>query len=127
MVRKILRNILQGYPFKIKHIQELVPADLPKREDFALQFLARMKVHNPWPWTILWTHGAHSHLQGSVNTQNYRIRARDNPFQMQPLPLHSKKSHCVTRVYGSIYRWPFLFRGDWAFGFCYLYSQWDTL
>ncbi|GBM05025.1 hypothetical protein AVEN_60221-1 [Araneus ventricosus] len=39
-VRKILQNILQSYPFKITHIQELVPADLPKREDFALQFLA---------------------------------------------------------------------------------------
>ncbi|GBM27559.1 hypothetical protein AVEN_97075-1 [Araneus ventricosus] len=30
-VRKILRNILQCYPFKITHAQELVPADLPKR------------------------------------------------------------------------------------------------
>ncbi|GBM21165.1 hypothetical protein AVEN_50897-1 [Araneus ventricosus] len=43
---KILRNILQCYPFKITHIQELVPADLPKREAFAPQFLARMAVDN---------------------------------------------------------------------------------
>ncbi|GBN79242.1 hypothetical protein AVEN_188634-1 [Araneus ventricosus] len=28
--RKILRNILQCYPFKITHVQELVPPDLPK-------------------------------------------------------------------------------------------------
>ncbi|GBM95627.1 hypothetical protein AVEN_256426-1 [Araneus ventricosus] len=48
-VRKIFRNILQCYPFKITHVQELVPADLPKREAFALQFLARMKVDNAWP------------------------------------------------------------------------------
>ncbi|GBM29923.1 hypothetical protein AVEN_111231-1 [Araneus ventricosus] len=41
--RKILRNIL---PFKITHIQKLVPADLPKREAFALQFLTRMTVDN---------------------------------------------------------------------------------
>ncbi|GBO19946.1 hypothetical protein AVEN_10825-1 [Araneus ventricosus] len=45
-VRKILQNILQCYPFKITHVQELVPADLPKREAFALQFLARMQVDN---------------------------------------------------------------------------------
>ncbi|GBN15897.1 hypothetical protein AVEN_144704-1 [Araneus ventricosus] len=87
-VRKILRNIL---PFKITHVQELVPADLPKRKAFALQFLARMEVDNAWPCGILWTDEAHLHLQGSVSTQNCRIWARENPFQMQPLPLHSQK------------------------------------
>ncbi|GBO46894.1 hypothetical protein AVEN_186267-1 [Araneus ventricosus] len=40
---------------------------------------------------ILWTDEAHFHLQGSVNTQNCRIWTRENPFQMQPLPLHSQK------------------------------------
>ncbi|GBM62572.1 hypothetical protein AVEN_95550-1 [Araneus ventricosus] len=72
-VRKILRNILQCYPFKITHVQELVLADLPKREAFALQFLALMEVDNAWPWNILWTDEAHFHLQGSVNTQNCRM------------------------------------------------------
>ncbi|GBL81484.1 hypothetical protein AVEN_143747-1 [Araneus ventricosus] len=89
-VRKILRNILQCYPFKIMHVQELVPADLPKREAFALQFLARMEVDNAWPWNILWTDEAHFHIQGSVNTQNCRIWARENPFQMQSLTLYSQ-------------------------------------
>ncbi|GBM68019.1 hypothetical protein AVEN_75863-1 [Araneus ventricosus] len=90
-VRKILRNILQCYPFKITHVQELVPANLPKREAFDLQFLARMEVDNAWPRNILWTDEAHFHLQGSVNTQNCRIWARENSFQMQPLFLHSQK------------------------------------
>ncbi|GBL93011.1 hypothetical protein AVEN_54647-1 [Araneus ventricosus] len=49
-VRKILRNTLQCYPFKITHVQKLVPADLPKREAFVLQFLARMEMDNAWPW-----------------------------------------------------------------------------
>ncbi|GBN27936.1 hypothetical protein AVEN_216322-1 [Araneus ventricosus] len=79
-VRKILRNILQCYSFKIKHVQELVPADLPEREAVALQFLARMEVDNAWPWNILWTDEAHFYLQGSVNTQNCRIWAKENPF-----------------------------------------------
>ncbi|GBN13815.1 hypothetical protein AVEN_147377-1 [Araneus ventricosus] len=52
-VLKILRNILQCYPFKISHVQELVPADLPKREAFALQFLVRMEVDNAYPWNTL--------------------------------------------------------------------------
>ncbi|GBN32887.1 hypothetical protein AVEN_178973-1 [Araneus ventricosus] len=29
------------------------------------------------------------------------------------------------QVYGNIYRWNFLFRGDWFFGSCNLYSPWD--
>ncbi|GBM26826.1 hypothetical protein AVEN_32077-1 [Araneus ventricosus] len=90
-VRKILRNTLQCYPFIITHVQELVPADLPKRKAFALQFLARMEVDNACPWNILWTDEDHFHLQGSVNTQNCRIWAGENQFQMQPLSLHSQK------------------------------------
>ncbi|GBO42642.1 hypothetical protein AVEN_256411-1 [Araneus ventricosus] len=86
--RKFLRNILQCYPFKITHAQELVPADLPKREAFALKFLARMEVDNEWPWN-LWTDEAHFHLQGSFNTQNCRIWAIENPFQS------SKCNHCL--------------------------------
>ncbi|GBN55605.1 hypothetical protein AVEN_170805-1, partial [Araneus ventricosus] len=83
-VRKILRNILQYYPFKITHIQGLGPSDLPKQETFALQSLARMEEDNAWPWNILCIDETHVHLQGSVNTQNFRIWARENPFQMQP-------------------------------------------
>ncbi|GBL88998.1 hypothetical protein AVEN_255159-1 [Araneus ventricosus] len=49
-----------------------------------------MEVDNTCPWNILWTDEAHFYLQGSVNTQNCRIWARENPFQMQPLPLHSQ-------------------------------------
>ncbi|GBL99571.1 hypothetical protein AVEN_68835-1 [Araneus ventricosus] len=62
-----------------------------KGEAFALQFLARMEVDNAWPWNILRTDEAHFHLQSSVNTQNCRIWTRENPFQMQPLPLNSQK------------------------------------
>ncbi|GBO15596.1 hypothetical protein AVEN_176588-1 [Araneus ventricosus] len=51
-VRKILQT----------HVQKLVPADLPKREAFGPQFLARMEVGNAWPWNILWTDEAHFHL-----------------------------------------------------------------
>ncbi|GBM41709.1 hypothetical protein AVEN_173114-1 [Araneus ventricosus] len=31
------------------------------------------------------------------------------------------KGHCMLRVYGSSYRWPILFRGDWSFASCNLY------
>ncbi|GBN66443.1 hypothetical protein AVEN_71821-1 [Araneus ventricosus] len=95
-VRKILRNILQCYPFKITHVQELVPADLPKREAFALQFLARMEVDNAWPWNSLWTGEAHFHLQDSVNTKNCRIWTRENPFKCNHCLFILKRSLCGT-------------------------------
>ncbi|GBM85857.1 hypothetical protein AVEN_192595-1 [Araneus ventricosus] len=50
-----------------------------------------MEVDDAWPWNILWTDEALFHLQGSVKTQICRICARENPFQMQSLPLHSQK------------------------------------
>ncbi|GBM75493.1 hypothetical protein AVEN_183809-1 [Araneus ventricosus] len=50
-----------------------------------------MEVDNAWAWNILRADEAHFHLQGSVNTQNCRIWARENPFQTQALPLHSQK------------------------------------
>ncbi|GBL97856.1 hypothetical protein AVEN_232000-1 [Araneus ventricosus] len=50
-----------------------------------------MEMDNAWPWNILGTDEAHFHLQGSINTQNCRIWARENPFEMQSLPLHSQK------------------------------------
>ncbi|GBN36134.1 hypothetical protein AVEN_47134-1 [Araneus ventricosus] len=83
-VRKILRNILQCYPFEITHVQDLVPADPLKRKAFALQYLARIEMDNAWPWNIFWTDEAHLNPKGSVNTQiaeygQERISSKCNP------------------------------------------------
>ncbi|GBN58893.1 hypothetical protein AVEN_84747-1 [Araneus ventricosus] len=86
-VHKILRNILHCYPYKISHVQELRPSDLPARETFALEFLARMEL----PWKIVRTDKAHFHLTGYVNTQNCRIWATENPLETQLVPLRPAK------------------------------------
>ncbi|GBM42445.1 hypothetical protein AVEN_139882-1 [Araneus ventricosus] len=49
-----------------------------------------MEVDNAWPWNICGQTKPIS-IQGSTNTQNCRKWERENPFQMQPLPLHSEK------------------------------------
>ncbi|GFX81394.1 uncharacterized protein TNCV_142441 [Trichonephila clavipes] len=49
MVHKILLSILHCYPYKISHVQELLPPDLPVRETFAFEFLVRIEVDNEWP------------------------------------------------------------------------------
>ena len=44
MVRKILHQMLQFYPYKISSVQELLPGDAADWKNFALIFLARMQV-----------------------------------------------------------------------------------
>ena len=61
-------------------MQELLPTDIPAREDFVLEFLVRMEVDNKWLWKLLWTDGAHFHLKACVNTQNNRILATEDPL-----------------------------------------------
>ena len=68
-VQKILQDILYCYPYKISHVQKLLPTDLPTRETFALEFHTLIKVDNEWAWKILWTDEAHFHLKGYVNAQ----------------------------------------------------------
>ncbi|KMQ82897.1 transposable element tc3 transposase [Lasius niger] len=108
-VRKVLRNILRCYPYKITHVQQLLPADLKSRESFALQFLARMEVDKEWPWNILWSDEAHFHLHGSVNTQNCRIWATENPFHLHSLPLHSEKVTVWCGITATFIVGPFFF------------------
>lgn len=109
-VNKILRNILHCYPYKITHVQELLPADLPIRHTFALEFLARMEVDNEWPWNILWTDEAHFYLHGVVNTQNCRIWAKENPFARVSIPLHSAKVTVWCGMTASLIIGPFFSR-----------------
>ena len=87
-VRKILRNFLYCYPYKISHLQQLFFSDLTASETSALEFLTRMEVVKEWPWKILWTDEDHFHLTGYDNTQNCQIWATENPPEFQPVPLH---------------------------------------
>ena len=47
-VPKILLNILHSYTYKFTLVQEFLPAYLPVKDTFALEFLACMEVDNEW-------------------------------------------------------------------------------
>ncbi|GBL77712.1 hypothetical protein AVEN_152931-1 [Araneus ventricosus] len=53
--RKILRRILNLYPYKIKPLHQLQDGDSEVRTTFALEFLARMLVDVTWPRNVLWS------------------------------------------------------------------------
>ena len=58
-VHKILWNILLYFEYRIAHIQELLRADLPVRNSFALEFLSLIEENNDWYLNILWAVKAH--------------------------------------------------------------------
>ena len=108
-MHKILCNILHYYTYKITLIQVFLPADLPVRHTFALEFFVYLEVDNEWQWNILWTNKAHFCMQGSINTQNYRVWATENPFARALVPHHSAN---VVRVHGILYCRPIVFQKD---------------
>ena len=75
-VHKIMRYILHYYSYEITHVQDLLPADMPRKEVLDLKFLAHMEVNNEWPWYILWTDEANFLLDEIVNPQNCKIWAK---------------------------------------------------
>ncbi|GFX92584.1 uncharacterized protein TNCV_2520431 [Trichonephila clavipes] len=51
-----------------------------------------MNVNLSWPpWDILWSNEAHFYLSGTINTQNCRIWAKENPRTHKEIPIRSPK------------------------------------
>ncbi|GBN31554.1 hypothetical protein AVEN_252175-1 [Araneus ventricosus] len=90
-VRKLLRRILNFYPYKIKPVHLLQDRDSEVRTTFALEFLARKVVDVTWPWNIMWSDEAHFYLNGHVNTHNCRIWTAENPHAIQEQTLYPDK------------------------------------
>ncbi|CAK9796588.1 Transposable element Tc3 transposase, partial [Anthophora quadrimaculata] len=86
-VRRILHTDLHLHPYKIMVCQKLSPADYGRRLDCCKAILATVP-----PTAILWSSDeAHFHLSGTVNKQNFRYWATENPRELHALPLHSPK------------------------------------
>ncbi|GFW62054.1 transposable element tc3 transposase [Trichonephila clavipes] len=79
------------FPYKIHHTEELLDRDKPRCLSFAVGFLHRMTVGLSWPLNILWSYEAHFYLNGTVNTQNCHIWAKENPRTPTEIPLQSPK------------------------------------
>ncbi|GBN37135.1 hypothetical protein AVEN_132367-1 [Araneus ventricosus] len=90
-VRKILRRILNFYPYKIKPVHLLQDEDSEVRATFALEFLARMVVDVTCPWNIVWSDETHFCLNKHINTYNCQIWAAEDPHAVQEQPLHPDK------------------------------------
>lgn len=86
-IRRILHTDLQLHPYKIMIVQELSPQCLVKRRDACNAILTAVP-----PGAIVWTSDeAHFHLNSTVNKQNFRYWATENPRELHQRPLHSPK------------------------------------
>ena len=88
-VRRILHEDLHFHPYKVVISQQLKPTDHEQRLNFARQMKTIFEANDNL--TLLMSDEAHFHLNGMVNTQNFRYWATENPREIHERPLHSPK------------------------------------
>ena len=107
-VRNALKKSLHYHPYKINVIQELKPADYAKRLNYCNWFLSFIQNNPDILDLVYFTDEAYFHLNGYVNSQNYRTWASENPHQFIETPLFPEKvgvwcAISKKRIIGPIY------------------------
>jgi len=88
-VKQILHKDLGFHPYKMMIIQTLNEGDYQQRLAFAELMHEISEEHEHA--IIMMSDEAHFHLKGSVNKQNFRYWAPQNPHEVHERPLHSLK------------------------------------
>lgn len=88
-VRRILHKELKFHPYKMLIVQKLKATDFAAREDFAYRMQVILGSNENLK--LLMSDEAHFHLNGTVNKQNLRYWAAEDPHLIYQRPLHSPK------------------------------------
>lgn len=109
-VRRILHLDLKFHPYKMAKVQELLPRDQETRVESCRRILDTIPVSA----FLLTSDEAHFHLCGTVNKQNMRYWAPENPHEIHQSPLHSLKVTvwCAVSRFGVIGPYFFEERGQ---------------
>lgn len=91
-LHRILIEDLGMHAYKIQLTQQLKPADHRKRRDFVKWFKSRRQGNPDFPTKVVYSDEAHFYLNGTVNKQNCRIWATENPHAIHQQPLHDSKT-----------------------------------
>lgn len=90
-LRRILKDDLHLFPYKVQLTQRILPSDEPRRLAYGHK-VARMVDTDPdFLKHILMTDEAHFTLSGGVKKQNCRIWGAQNPHEIHETPLHDQK------------------------------------
>lgn len=109
-LRRILKQDLQMFPYKVQLTQRLLEADKPRRSTYANSVIRIEEVEPDFWEKILMTDEAHFTLSGAVNKQNCRFWGTDNPHIIHETPLHDQKVTVWAGVCSKTIIGPFFFR-----------------
>ncbi|KAL4142309.1 hypothetical protein QTP88_004793 [Uroleucon formosanum] len=84
-VRRILHTHIHMHPYKMMITQELSARDFETRRAVCEDILQNIPVGA----VLISSDEAHFHLSGTVNKQNFRYWATENPQEIHQRPLHS--------------------------------------
>lgn len=86
-VRRMLHRDLHMHPYKIMVTQELSERNFETRRAVCHEILQNVPVGA----VLISSDEAHFHLSGTVNKQNFRYWAAENPQELHQRPLHSPR------------------------------------
>jgi hypothetical protein len=100
--RKAVREKFNLFPYKVRAVQELKPADHEKRKRYCEWFTNFIYTKTVDIVDVtFFTDEAWFHLSGYVNTQNTRLCSSQNPYAAHEKTLHDQK----LEVWVAISRW----------------------
>ena len=88
-VQRILHRELAFQPYKIMTVQQLNPRDYQQRLSLCQTMLDMFEENQDL--TLIMSDKAHFHLNGTVNKQNFRYWASENPRDIHQRPLRNSK------------------------------------
>ena len=111
-LQRIIRVDLHLFPYKIQLTQRLLPADKPRRLEWAQRVIEMAEDDEQFWNKIIMSDEAHFTLNGTVNKQNCRIYATENPQEIQEVPLHDEKVTVWCGVSAKTVIGPFFFQNE---------------
>lgn len=112
-LRRILKDDLHMFPFKVQLTQRLLDTDNSRRVAYANTVLEVSKSEPDFWERFLMTDEAHFMLSGTVNKQNCRFWGKENPHAIHQTPLHDQKVTVWAGVCSETIIGPFFFHvGD---------------
>jgi hypothetical protein len=85
-----MKKRIHLHPYKVSLVQELKPADYPRRVAYCNWFFNHMNDNRTLDLSFF-SDEAWFHLSGYVNSQNCRIWSTENTHVFQETPLHPIK------------------------------------
>ena len=82
---------LSMHPYKMQIFQKLHEGDFERRVAFCEWFLQKHADNANFNQTLIMSDETHFELNGSVNKQNIRFRAEENPKESTEISFHSER------------------------------------